>query len=116
MIQPGLLALARELQTAPVSRVRSRDQNMVSVKKKHNNEGRKLSTFNTKRQGINGRKCKTKIAAHLFCVTVTSAGAAPADDAAPQFFVPVSCSKLWVQKYCALVFSEQHSQSILDWR
>ena len=35
MIQPGLLALARELQTAPVSRVRSRDQNMVSVKKKN---------------------------------------------------------------------------------
>ena len=104
MIQPGLLALARELQTAPVSRVRSRDQNMASVKKKkHNNEGRKLSTFNnTKRQGINGRKCKTKIAAHLLCVTVTSATAAPADDAALQFFVPVSCSKLWVQEYFVL--------------
>ena len=103
MIQPALLALARELQTAPVSRVRSRDQNKVSVKKK--NKGRKLSIFDTKRQGINGRKCKTKIAAHLFCVTVTSATAAPAEDAAPQFFVPVSCRKLWVQEYL-LVLSE----------
>ena len=78
---------------------------LAVLQKKHINEGRKLSIFNTKRQAINGRKCKTKIAAHLFCVTVTSATAAPADDAAPQFFVPMSCSKLWVQEYL-LVFSE----------
>ena len=41
MIQPGLLALARELLTAPVPRVRSRDQNMASVKKKKTQQQRK---------------------------------------------------------------------------
>ena len=106
MIQLALLALARELLTAPVSRVRSRDQNMVSVKKNTTTKEENLAPSTQKdRASMQWEDVQTKIAAHLFCVTVTSATAAPADDAAPQFFVPLSCRKLWVQEYL-LVLSE----------
>ena len=60
MIQAALLALARELQTAPVSRVRSRDQNMASVKKNTTTKEENLAPSTQKDRASMGGSAKPK--------------------------------------------------------